>query len=79
MSGRDALRFTLSTSLVVLTLALLLGAKKKPLCPYNIVHEQRTHVAYATLPSYLDPPLAVRIKGEKYRRCQKEPPRHLSC
>ena len=49
------MRFTLSILLVVLTLALLLGAKK-PLNPYN-VHEQHTH---ETPPTYLDLSLAVR-------------------
>ena len=43
------MRFTLSTLLVVLTLAPLLGTKENPLSPYN-VHEQCTH---ETLPSYL--------------------------
>ena len=36
------MRFTLSTLLVVLTLAPLLGAKENPLSSYNI-HEQCTH------------------------------------
>ena len=72
MPGRDALYAIVFARGV--TLAHLLGAKKKTLRAHD-VHKQRTH---ETPPSYFDPSLAARIEGEKHRRRREAPLRRLS-